>query len=177
LALSFAFVVNCSILILAAAAFNKNGLFEVAEIQDAHKLLSPLLGTSLSGILFAIALLASGHNSTITGTLAGQVVMEGFINIKMKPWMRRLLTRAVAIVPTIIVVWLYGAHGMAKLLVLSQVVLSLQLPFAVIPLVYFTGNKKVMGKFANSPWLAILSWAIAILIVCLNVYLLVKTFA
>jgi manganese transport protein len=177
LALCFAFVVNCSILILAAAAFNKNGLFEVAEIQDAHKLLSPLLGTSLSGILFAIALLASGHNSTITGTLAGQVVMEGFINLKMKPWMRRLLTRAVAIVPTIIVVWLYGPHGMAKLLVLSQVVLSLQLPFAVIPLVYFTGNKKVMGKFANSKWLAVLSWSIAILIVGLNGYLLIKTFA
>ncbi len=177
LALCFAFVVNCSILILAAAAFHKNGLFEVAEIQDAHRLLSPLLGTSLSGIVFAIALLASGHNSTITGTLAGQVVMEGFINLKMKPWIRRLLTRGLAIVPTIFVVWIYGVHGLAKLLVLSQVVLSLQLPFAVIPLVYFTGNKKIMGKFANSKWLAVLSWSIAILITGLNIYLLIKTFA
>lgn len=176
LALSFAFVVNCAILILAAAAFHKNGLYEVAEIQDAHRLLSPLLGTSLSGIVFAIALLASGHNSTITGTLAGQVVMEGFIDIRLKPWIRRLLTRAVAIVPTILVVWFYGVHGLAKLLVLSQVVLSLQLPFAVIPLVYFTGNKKVMGKFANSAWLAVLSWTIAIVITGLNVYLLIKTF-
>ncbi len=176
LALCFAFVVNCSILILAAAAFHKNGLFEVAEIQDAHRLLSPLLGTSLSGIVFAIALLASGHNSTITGTLAGQVVMEGFINLKMKPWMRRLLTRGLAIIPTIFVVWIYGAHGLAKLLVLSQVVLSLQLPFAVIPLVYFTGNKKVMGKFANSKWLAVLSWSIALLITGLNIYLLIQTF-
>ena len=174
LALSFAFVVNCAILILAAAVFHRNGLYEVAEIQDAHELLSPILGTNLSGILFAIALLASGHNSTITGTLAGQVVMEGFINIRLKPWIRRLLTRGLAILPTIIVVGVYGAHGLAKLLVLSQVILSLQLPFAVIPLVYFTSSKKIMGKFVNSRGLVVLSWAIAVLITGLNLYLLLQ---
>jgi len=176
LALCFAFVVNCSILILAAAAFHKNGLFEVAEIQDAHRLLSPLLGTSLSGIMFAIALLASGHNSTITGTLAGQVVMEGFVNIKMKPWLRRLVTRSLAVTPAVVVIWMYGEHGLAKLLVLSQVILSMQLPFAVIPLVYFTGNKKLMGKFANSKMLATIAWIIAGVITSLNIYLIYESF-
>lgn len=176
LALTFAFLVNCSILILASAVFYKNGLSQVAEIQEAHKLLEPLLGTAWGGFLFAIALLASGHNSTITGTLAGQVVMEGFVHIKLPPWQRRLLTRLMAILPAIVVIWLYGAGALGKLLVFSQVVLSLQLPFAVIPLVYFTSQKKLMGRFANGQALKVIAWTIGGTITVLNIFLVIKTF-
>ncbi len=171
-----ALLVNSAILILAAATFYKNGLSSVAEIQEAHQLLSPLLGTGLAGFLFAIALLASGHNSTITGTMAGQVVMEGFVRIKLKPWQRRLVTRLMAIVPALAIIWFYGDSGLAKLLIFSQVILSMQLPFAVIPLVYSTGNRKLMGKFANKPWLSRSAWLVAGVITVLNGFLIVKTF-
>lgn len=176
IALTMALLVNSAILILAAATFYKNGLSGVAEIQEAHQLLTPLLGTGLAGFLFAVALLASGHNSTITGTLAGQVVMEGFVRIKLKPWQRRLLTRVMAILPALGIIWFYGDGGLAKLLIFSQVVLSMQLPFAIIPLVFSTSDKKTMGKFANSPWLKTVSWVIAGVISVLNVYLIIKTF-
>lgn len=176
IALTLALLANSAILILAAATFYKNGLSGVAEIGEAHRLLSPLLGTGLAGFLFAVALLASGHNSTITGTLAGQVVMEGFVRIKLAPWQRRLLTRLMAIVPALIIIWFYGDSGLAKLLIFSQVVLSMQLPFAVIPLVFSTSNKKTMGKFANGPWLTKIAWIVAGIITVLNGYLIVKTF-
>lgn len=176
LALTLAFFVNSSILVLAAATFFKNGMSEVAEIQEAYKLLSPLLGTGLAGFLFAVALLASGHNSTITGTLAGQAVMEGFVHIRLTPWKRRLLTRGLAIIPAILVVWFYGSSGLARLLVLSQVVLSLQLPFAIIPLVHFTSNTKIMGNFANGVKLKMVSWGVVGLITALNIYLVLKIF-
>lgn len=175
IALVIASFVNAAILILAASTFHANGYTDIAEIGEAHKLLTPLLGTSLASILFAVALLASGHNSTITGTLAGQVVMEGFVDIHIKPWQRRLLTRLLAIIPAIIVVAISGSHGLAKLLVLSQVVLSIQLPFAVIPLVWITSEKKFMGKFANKPILKYISWIIAGIICVLNVWLIVQT--
>ncbi len=173
-ALSIAFFVNAAILIVSAAAFYVRDVGVVAEIQDAYHLLSPVLGVGLASLVFALALLSSGHNSTITGTLAGQVVMEGFINLRLKPWQRRLLTRLLAIVPALLVVWLYGAHGLARLLVLSQVVLSLQLPFAVIPLVAFTSDQQYLGRFANSSWLKISSWAIAGIITVLNLWLIVQ---
>lgn len=176
IALTLALLVNSAILILAATTFYKNGLSGVAEIGEAHRLLSPLLGTGLAGFLFAVALLASGHNSTITGTLAGQVVMEGFVRIKLTPWQRRLLTRLMAIVPALIIIWFYGDGGLAKLLIFSQVVLSMQLPFAVIPLVFSTSDKKTMGRFANGRWLAGISWLVAGIITGLNGYLIVKTF-
>ncbi len=176
-ALLIASFINASILIVSAATFFKNGYNGVAEIQDAYKLLAPLLGTGMASTLFALALLASGHNSTITGTLAGQVVMEGFVDIHIKPWQRRLITRLLAIVPAIIVVIYTGTEGLAKLLVLSQVVLSIQLPFAIIPLTFMTGNKKVMGKLANPKWLAFLSWIITGTITLLNVWLIKQTFA
>ncbi len=176
-ALLIASFINASILIVSAATFFTNGLNEVAEIQDAYKLLSPLLGTSMASTLFALALLASGHNSTITGTLAGQVVMEGFVNIHIKPWQRRLITRLLAIVPAIVVVVVSGTEGLAKLLVLSQVVLSIQLPFAIIPLTYMTGSKKLMGKLVNPKWLAAMSWTITAIITLLNVWLIKQTFA
>src|SRR5215212_5072906 len=152
IALSLAFFVNASILIIAAATFHTTGHSEVAEIQDAHKLLTPLLGAGAS-TAFALALLASGQNSTLTGTLAGQIVMEGFLNIRLRPWLRRLITRLIAIVPAAIVAIFYGASGTAKLLILSQVILSLQLSFAVFPLVRFTSDKVKMGEFVNSPLL------------------------
>ena len=176
IALTLALFVNSAILILAAATFFRNGMSSVAEIGEAHRLLSPLLGTGLAGFLFALALLASGHNSTVTGTLAGQVVMEGFVRIKLAPWQRRLLTRLMAIVPAMVIIWFYGDSGLAKLLIFSQVVLSMQLPFAVIPLVLFTGDKKLMGKFANGPWLTKIAWVVAGVITVLNLYLIVKTF-
>lgn len=176
-ALLIASFINASILIVSAATFFTNGLNEVAEIQDAYKLLSPLLGTSMASTLFALALLASGHNSTITGTLAGQVVMEGFVNIHIKPWQRRLITRLLAIVPAMVVVVVSGTEGLAKLLVLSQVVLSIQLPFAIIPLTYMTGSKKLMGKLVNPKWLAAMSWTITTIITLLNVWLIKQTFA
>ena len=148
IALSFAFFVNAAILIIAAATFHTSGHAEVAEIQDAHKLLTPLLGAGAS-TAFALALLASGQNSTLTGTLAGQIVMEGFLNIRLRPWLRRLITRLIAIVPAAIVAIFYGESGTAKLLILSQVILSLQLSFAVFPLVMFTSDRVKMGAFAN----------------------------
>ena len=175
LALTVALFVNAAILIVAAAVFHRSGHFEVAAIEDAYKLLSPLVGAAGASTLFAVALLASGQNSSITGTLAGQVVMEGFVHLKVAPWLRRLITRCIAIVPTIIVVAFRGEHGTETLLLLSQVILSLQLSFAVIPLVIFTGNAKKMGEFVNAPWLKALSWAVAVLIAGLNGWFLVLT--
>lgn len=176
LALMFALFINAAILILSAAVFHTSGNHEVAEIQDAYKLLSPLLGTGAASILFAVALLASGQNSTLTGTLAGQIVMEGFLDIRMKPWLRRLITRAIAIVPAVIVIAIYGEGSSTWLLVLSQVVLSMQLSFAVFPLVMFTSDKLKMGEFVNPTWLKLLAWGIAIVIAVLNVYLLFQVF-
>lgn len=174
--LALAFFINGSILILAASAFHANGHFEIADITDAYHLLDPVLGVSLAGIFFALALLASGQSSTLTGTLAGQIVMEGFLNIRLKPWIRRLLTRGIAIIPALIVSYLYGERGTAELLVLSQVILSLQLSFAVVPLVFFTSKSKIMGPFANSRPLSVVSWVIALIIIGLNGYLLFNTF-
>jgi len=175
LALTVALFVNAAILIVAAAVFNRRGLYEVAAIQDAYKLLSPLLGAAGASTLFAVALLASGQNSSITGTLAGQVVMEGFIHLKVSPWLRRMITRTLAIIPTIIVVAITGEQGTEKLLILSQVILSLQLSFAVVPLVMFTGSRKKMGEFVNGRWLQGLAWFTAALIAGLNGWLLIET--
>ncbi|MGH9406553.1 MAG: Nramp family divalent metal transporter [Terriglobia bacterium] len=175
-ALNFAFLINAAILIMAAAAFYRHGLHHVAEIQDAYHTLSPLLGIPAASLLFALALLCSGQNSTLTGTLAGQVVMEGFLDIRLAPWLRRLLTRLLAIVPAIIVVAFYGNAGTAQLLILSQVVLSLQLSFAVFPLVRLTNSREKMGEFANSTTVKILAWFVAIAIAALNAYLLVTIF-
>jgi len=174
-ALTIALFVNAAILIVAAAVFHRSGHFEVAAIQDAYKLLSPLLGAGAASTLFAIALLASGQNSSITGTLAGQVVMEGFIHLSVSPWLRRMITRTLAIIPTILVVAFMGEQGTEKLLILSQVILSFQLSFAVIPLVMFTGNRKHMGEFVNARWLQGLAWTTAVVIAGLNVWLLVET--
>jgi manganese transport protein len=168
-ALMFALFINAAILIVSAAAFHSRGEHGVAEIQDAYKLLSPLLGVSAASAIFAIALLASGQNSTLTGTLAGQIVMEGFLNIRLRPWLRRLITRMIAIVPAVICTSVYGVSGTAKLLVFSQVILSLQLSFAVIPLIQFTSDRAKMGAFVNPPWVKILAWVTAGLIVALNV--------
>jgi manganese transport protein len=176
LALLFAFFINAAILILAAATFHNTGHQEVADIGDAYHLLTPLLGTTVASTLFAIALLASGQNSTITGTLAGQIVMEGFLNIRLPAWLRRLITRLIAIVPAVIVTALYGEHGAGGLLILSQVILSLQLSFAVIPLVYFTSQRRKMGAFVNSRSLASLAWLVAAVIVGLNAWLLIGIF-
>ena len=175
LSLGLAFFINGSILILAAAAFHHNGHREVADITDAYHLLDPVLGVSLAGIFFALALLASGQSSTLTGTLAGQIVMEGFLNIRLKPWLRRLITRGIAIIPALIVATLYGEKGTAELLVFSQVILSLQLSFAVVPLVLFTAEKSIMGKFANSGTVTVISWIVTLIIVLLNGYLLFRT--
>jgi manganese transport protein len=173
LALTLALFVNAAILMVAAAVFNRHGLYDVAAIQDAYKLLSPLVGAAGASTLFAVALLASGQNSSITGTLAGQVVMEGFIHLRVSPWLRRIITRSLAIIPTIIVVAVTGEEGTEKLLILSQVILSLQLSFAVVPLVLFTGDKKIMGEFVNARWLKGLAWIVAVLIAGLNGWLLV----
>lgn len=173
LALMFALFINAAILIISAATFHQTGQNEVAEIQDAFHLLSPTLGVSMASAVFAIALLASGQNSTLTGTLAGQIVMEGFLNIRMRPWLRRLITRALAIIPAVIVTAMYGESGTAKLLVLSQVILSLQLSFAVVPLVLFTSDRRKMGAFASPRWVKSLAWITASIIILLNVkYLL-----
>lgn len=171
-ALSFALFINSAILILGAAVFHQNGMNEVAEIQDAHKLLTPLLGTSLAATLFALALLASGQNSTVTATLAGQIVMEGFLHVKLKPWMRRLITRLLALIPALVVCYLYGETGTAQLLVLSQVILSMQLPFAVVPLVQFVASRKTMGEFAVGRITAALACLVALIIIILNLKLL-----
>ncbi|MEO5904966.1 MAG: Nramp family divalent metal transporter, partial [Gemmatimonadaceae bacterium] len=175
LALSFALFINAAILIVAAATFHKTGHSDVAEIQDAYKLLTPLLGAGAS-TMFALALLASGQNSTLTGTLAGQIVMEGFLNIRLRPWVRRLITRSIAIVPAAVVAIMYGESGTAKLLILSQVILSMQLSFAVFPLVKFTSDKVKMGEFANPMWLKALAYLVAVIIASLNVWLLFQFF-
>lgn len=174
--LFLAFFINAAILIVAAATFHTSGNEDIADIHDAYKMLEPLLGTSLASIAFAVALLASGQNSTLTGTLAGQIVMEGFLNIRLKPWLRRLITRLIAVIPALIVTLLYGEKGTSELLVLSQVILSMQLSFAVVPLVMFTGSKLKMGEFVNKPWLQIIVWIISIIIIGLNIYLLFETF-
>ena len=176
IALMLALLINSAILIMAAATFHTKGMSAVAEIQEAHHLLTPLLGTTLASTLFALALLASGQNSTVTATLAGQVVMEGFLELRLPPWARRLITRLIAIVPAMIVCYLYGVNGTARLLILSQVILSMQLPFAVIPLVQFTGSRKTMGNFAISRPIAALAWFVAGIIVCLNLKLLFDFF-
>ena len=175
LALTVALFVNAGILIVAAAVFHRSGHLEVAAIEDAYKLLSPLLGAAGASTLFAVALLASGQNSSITGTLAGQVVMEGFIHLKVSPWLRRLITRSLAIIPTIIVVAVNGEQGTEKLLILSQVILSLQLSFAVVPLVLFTGSRKKMGEFVNGRGLQVVAWSTAVVIAGLNAWLLIQT--
>jgi len=172
LALTFALFVNAAILVLGAAAFHTRGLHDVAEISDAYRLLTPVLGASLASTLFACALLASGQNSTLTGTLAGQIVMEGFLNLRLKPWLRRLITRALAIIPAIVVIGIYGEGKVTSLLILSQVVLSFQLPFAVIPLVRFTNDRTKMGAFANSRITAVLAWIVAAAILAFNAELL-----
>jgi manganese transport protein len=173
LALMFALFINAAILIVSAATFHTSGHNDVAEIQDAYRLLTRTMGVVGASTIFAVALLASGQNSTLTGTLAGQIVMEGFLNIRLRPWLRRLITRLLAIVPAVVVTIIYGESGTAKLLVFSQVVLSLQLSFAVVPLVLFTGEKKKMGEFVNPPWIKILAWLTAAIIIALNVkYLL-----
>jgi len=174
--LGLAFFVNAAILILSAATFHTNGRFEVADITDAYHLLDPLLGVKWASIFFAVALLASGQNSTLTGTLAGQIVMEGFLNLRLKPWLRRLITRLIAIVPALTVAILYGENGAAELLVLSQVILSMQLSFAVIPLIMFTSDRTKMGPFANTRRLNVISWLVAAIILILNAYLLWDTF-
>jgi len=171
-ALMFALFVNSAILILGAAVFYEAGRTDVAEIQDAYKLLTPMLGVSLAGTAFAVALLACGLNSTVTATLAGQVVMEGFLDISLPPWVRRLITRLIAVVPAALVAGLYGESGTAHLLILSQVILSLQLPFAVIPLMLFVGDRVKMGAFVIPAWAKIVGWSMAALIVALNAKLL-----
>jgi manganese transport protein len=176
-ALMFALFINAAILMMAAAVFHGTGHESVAEIGDAYKLLSPLLGTKLASVLFAVALLCSGQNATLTGTLAGQIVMEGFINLRLRPWLRRLITRLLAIVPAILVILLYGDRGTGPLLILSQVVLSLQLSFAVFPLVMFTGDRRKMGSFVSPWWLQAIAWPVAIIIAALNGWLLYSTFA
>ena len=175
IALNLAFFINAAILIMAAASFHRHGMTQVAEIQDAYHTLSPLLGIPFASVLFALALLCSGQNSTLTGTLAGQIVMEGFLNIRLVPWLRRLITRLIAIIPAIIAVAFYGTSGTAKLLIFSQVILSLQLSFAVVPLVQFTSDRTKMGEFANPRWVKVLAWLVAGIIAVLNAYLLIQT--
>jgi manganese transport protein len=172
IALLFAFFINAAILILAAATFHTTGNQSVADISDAYHLLTPLLGTTAASVLFAVALLASGQNSTITGTLAGQIVMEGFLDIRLPAWLRRMITRLIAIIPAVIVTALYGERGTASLLILSQVILSLQLSFAVVPLVQFTCDRAKMGVFANRRWVASAAWLVTVVIVGLNAWLL-----
>jgi manganese transport protein len=174
-ALSLALFINSAILILAAATFHFSGNQEVAEIQDAYRLLSPLLGVAPASAIFAIALLASGQNSTLTATMAGQIVMEGFLRIRLKPWLRRLLTRLVAIVPALVTIIFFGEGSTTSLLILSQVILSLQLSFAVIPLILFTSDRNLMGEFVNPRWLKVLAYAVATIIVGLNAWLLLQT--
>lgn len=175
IALMLALFINGAILVVAAATFHTQGK-HVGEIQDAYQLLSPMLGVSVASTLFALALLASGQNSTLTGTLAGQIVMEGFLNLRLRPWLRRLITRLIAIVPAVICTAMYGESGTAKLLVFSQVILSLQLPFAVVPLIMFTSDRAKMGQFANPPWIKILAWVVATIIIILNAKLLLDFF-
>ena len=174
LALNLAFFVNAAILIMSAAVFHRNGVV-VTEISQAHATLAPLVGTALSSTLFAVALLCAGQSSTITGTLAGQIVMEGFLRIRIRPWLRRLITRSLAIIPAVIVIALKGEQGTYQLLILSQVILSFQLPFAIVPLVQFTSSKEKMGRFANPIWLKTIAWLVAGFIIALNIRLLMLT--
>ena len=175
-ALMFALFINAAILVLAAAAFHWSGHRDVAEIQEAYKLLSPTLGVGVASTVFAVALLASGQNSTLTGTLAGQIVMEGFLNIRLRPWLRRLITRAIAIVPAVCVIGFFGESKTTDLLVASQVTLSMQLGFAVWPLMRFTGERSKMGEFVNPLWIKFLGWTCALIIIVLNGKLLLDTF-
>ncbi len=177
IALNVAFFVNAAILILAASTFFKAGMFEVQDIEDAYKFLTPLLGTHWASMLFGIALIAAGQSSTITGTLAGQIVMEGYLNLRIAPWLRRLITRVIAIIPAYLVIILYGDSHVGALLVLSQVVLSLQLGFAIIPLIHFTSDKEKMGIFAINPWMKIAAWSVAGIIIALNVKLIFEEVA
>ena len=175
-ALMFALFINGAILVVAAATFHGTQYEWVADITDAHRLLTPILGTTLASTLFAVTLLFSGQNSTLTGTLAGQIVMEGFLNIRLRPWLRRLITRSIAIVPALVTIAVYGDRGIGRLLILSQVILSLQLPFAIFPLVLFTGDKKKMGSAVAPIWMRALAWPVAVLIAGLNVWLLAQVF-
>lgn len=172
-ALNIAFFVNTAILIMSAAVFYRSGHYDIAEIQDAHRLLAPLLGTAVAPFAFAIALLASGQSSTITGTFAGQVVMEGYLNLRIRPWLRRLITRTLAVVPAALVIWYSGENSTGSLLVLSQVLLSLQLPFAIIPLIHFLSDKRRMGEFVCPNWLRMITWLVAAIIVSLNAKLII----
>ena len=172
-ALNLAFFVNAAILVMAASVFYRNGYYQIAEIQDAYHLLEPLLGAAIAPIAFAIALLASGQSSTITGTLAGQIIMEGYLNLRIRPWLRRLITRLLAILPAIAVIAYYGENATGSMLVLSQVILSLQLPFAIIPLIHAVADKRRMGEFSIRPWLQALAWLVAAIIVTLNVKLII----
>jgi manganese transport protein len=175
-ALMSALFINAAILIMAAAVFNPDPQYrEVADIGDAYLLLNPLLGATVASTLFAVALLFAGQNATLTGTLAGQIVMEGFLNLRLRPWLRRLITRLIAIVPAVIVIAIKGEEGSGPLLVLSQVILSLQLPFAIFPLLQFTSSEKLMGPFAIGLWIKALAWPVCLIIAALNVYLLYQT--
>jgi manganese transport protein len=176
-ALSSALFINAAILIVAAATFHGTGYEHIADISDAYLMLNPLLGTSAASTLFALALLFAGQNATITGTLAGQIVMEGFLSLRLRPWLRRLITRLIAIIPALIVIWAYGDRGTGPLLILSQVILSLQLPFAVFPLLQFTSDRTKMGRFALPPWMRALAWPVALVIAGLNAWLLYQTIA
>ncbi len=176
ISLTAAFIINSMILILGAAAFYGAGQV-VSEIEDAYTLLAPAIGASLASTFFAVALLASGQNSTITGTLSGQIVMEGFIHLRIKPWLRRVITRLIAVIPVFVVTWLVGESGTAELLILSQVILSMQLPFALVPLVKFTSNKQKMGQFVNKKWVTAIAWIATIVIILLNLYLIYYTLA
>src|SRR2546427_2036746 len=171
-ALGLALFINAAILMLGAAAFHHRGISEIADISQAYQLLTPVLGASLASTLFAAALLCSGQNSTLTGTLAGQIVMEGFLDLRLKPWLRRLITRSLAIIPAALVIGIMGEGHVTSLLILSQVVLSFQLPFAVVPLIQFTGDRSKMGEFTNERMTAVLGWAMAAAIIVLNAALL-----
>lgn len=168
IALAFAFLVNAAILVTAASVFHRSGHYDVVEIQDAYHLLTPLMGTGIASLLFGVALLASGQSSTLTATLAGQIVMEGYLRLRLPAWMRRLMTRLIAVVPAFIVTAYFGESATARLLILSQVILSLQLPFAVIPLIRFTSDKVKMGQFVNPVWVTRLAWLVALIIISLN---------
>lgn len=175
IALSLAFFVNAAILIVSAAAFNSRGMLDVVDIQQAYQLLTPILGTSMAAIFFGLALLASGQNSTITGTLAGQIIMEGFLRLRMPAWLLRMLTRGAALIPALIAIIWWGDQSLTELLIMSQVILSIQLPFALLPLIYFTARKNIMGEFRAPRWLTGLAGSIALVIVCLNVWLVTNT--
>ncbi|APR76632.1 Manganese transport protein MntH [Minicystis rosea] len=171
LALGGAMLVNSAILVLAAAVFHRAGRVDVTDIRDAHRLLSPLLGSALASVAFAVALLAAGQSATITGTLSGQIVMSGFLRVRLKPWARRLLTRGLAIVPALLTAIVAGERGAADLLVGSQVILSLQLPFAIVPLLFFTADRRRMGALAAPRWMTVIGWVSAVVVIALNTYL------